>query len=258
MQKRLRLTKQIAISLLMSSVLFFSGDIIAVNGSSQATNQQQHVSNAFSGQHAKFVSSVLDSTAKTNQQILSERQKLLALQTQSQTGKTLGSSDKKWLNNLADEYKIKSVNFSSKATWQEFDKRVDIVPASLVLAQAIQESGWGTSHIARHANNYFGQECFSHGCGMGAGHHSRGGYYEMARYDDIDEAINTYIHNLNSNKAYKKMWDIRSQERSHNGKINSIELVNGLSAYSELRGHYISAIKSVVNHLHLQQFDQLL
>ncbi|MFN7097027.1 MAG: glucosaminidase domain-containing protein, partial [Gammaproteobacteria bacterium] len=201
--------------------------------------------------------SVLDSTIKTNQQILLERKQLLALQTQYKSGKSLSASDTSWLNKLADEYKISSPDLSSNTTWQELDKRVDIVPASLVLAQAIQESGWGTSQVARYAHNYFGQECFSHGCGVDTGRNWHGSYYEMAKFVSVDDAISSYIHNLNSNNAYKLMRNIRYSERLQKEKINSMALVNGLKAYSELGNRYIYAIKNVVNHLNLQQFDNV-
>ncbi|NNM58875.1 MAG: hypothetical protein HKM04_03585 [Legionellales bacterium] len=209
----------------------------------------------FSGKHATFVQSVLDNADQTNQQILNDRKKLLSLQSEYKRTQSLSASDSMWINNLADEYKVAAPKLSDSATWQELDKRVDIVPVSLVLAQAIQESGWGSSPVARFGHNYFGQECFSRGCGITGGHHYRGNYYEMAKFTDISEAISTYIHNLNSNKAYRVMREIRYLERKQNKSIDSIELVNGLTAYSQLGSHYIAAIKKVVTHLNLQKFD---
>lgn len=225
----------------------------ALNVQSSAT--KQIAVKQFSGKHAVFVQSVIDNAGQTNQQILSNRAKLLSLQSQYKRTQSLSASDTMWINNLADEYKVTSPKLSSPATWQELDKRVDIVPVSLVLAQAIQESGWGSSRVARFGHNYFGQECFSHGCGITGGHRYRGSYYEMAKYSDISEAINTYIHNLNSNRAYRLMREIRYNERTQHKSVNSIELVNGLTAYSQLGSHYIAAIKKVVTRFNLQKFD---
>lgn len=259
MQKQPRRTQSVFASLVLIPLLVFSVNASAFNffSNNAEMSQQVKVNSNFSGQHAQFVASVLNSTDKTNQQIWSERKQLLILQAKYQGGKSISAGDNRWLTNLANEYKISSPNFANKNTWQELDKRVDIVPVSLVLAQAIQESGWGKSHIARQANNYFGQECFSRGCGVSTGHNRRGSYYEMAKFDDIDDAISTYIHNLNSNNAYKQMRNIRYNERAQQKSIDSIELVNGLTAYSELGSRYIYAIKSVVYHLHLQQFDNV-
>ena len=38
----------------------------------------------------------------------------------------------------------------------QFTQRMYGVPASITIAQAILESGWGKSELARSANNYFG------------------------------------------------------------------------------------------------------
>jgi Bax protein len=205
--------------------------------------------------HTQFVQSVLNSTDKINKAILQDRERLTKLHSQYQQNKRLSKSDERWLYALAEEYKVARPNVNSKTTWQELNKRVDIVPVSLVLAQAIQESGWGTSKLAKKANNYFGQQCYHRGCGVPASH-SRRSYHEMARYDSIHEAISTYVHNLNSNHAYRKMRDIRFNQRQNKEQINSLVLVNGLTAYSELGGRYVAKIKSVVKSLHLQRFDK--
>jgi flagellar protein FlgJ len=39
------------------------------------------------------------------------------------------------------------------------------IPASVVIAQAVQETGWGTSELARTARNHFGMTCGSVGRG---------------------------------------------------------------------------------------------
>jgi Bax protein len=204
--------------------------------------------------HQPFVQSVLNSTNKVNKSILQDRERLTKLHKQYQQDKKLSRSDEKWVYALATEYKVAHPNIKNSSTWNELNKRVDIVPASLVLAQAIQESGWGTSNLARNANNYFGQQCYHRGCGVKASHSPRS-YHEMARYDSIHDAIDTYVHNLNSNHAYRKMRDIRFSQRQSNQKINSLALVNGLTAYSELGNRYVAKIKSVVSHLRLQRFD---
>lgn len=211
----------------------------------------QELFSNFSGDHARFVRSVLSHTDEVNQAILQDRERLLSLQTQYEHTQQLSAGADEWLNKLADEYKLDNFSVASKSSWNELVSRVDIIPASLVLAQAIQESGWGTSRIARQANNFFGQECFQRGCGVSASH---GGHYST--YDDMGDAINTYIHNLNSNRAYRAMRTIRLNERQQHQQINSLALVNGMTAYSELRGRYISSIKSLVAKFKLQQFDK--
>ena len=39
----------------------------------------------------------------------------------------------------------------------ELKRRMDIIPVSIALAQAVKESGWGTSRFALEGNAIFGQ-----------------------------------------------------------------------------------------------------
>ena len=65
------------------------------------------------------------------------------------------------LEKLASKYRVKH-----PATQEELLKVIDILPPSLVLAQAANESNWGRSRFAKDFNNYFGIWCFSEGCGI--------------------------------------------------------------------------------------------
>ena len=50
--------------------------------------------------------------------------------------------EKSWLRLKLREYKVKNSDIS------ELNKRMDIIPVSIALAQAAKESGWGTSRFA--------------------------------------------------------------------------------------------------------------
>ena len=59
--------------------------------------------------------------------------------------------EKSWLRLKLREYKVKNSDIT------ELDKRMDIIPVSIALAQAAKESGWGTSMFALEGNAIFGQ-----------------------------------------------------------------------------------------------------
>ena len=59
--------------------------------------------------------------------------------------------EKLWLRQKLREYKVKNSNI------KELEKRMDIIPVSIALAQAAKESGWGTSRFALEGNAIFGQ-----------------------------------------------------------------------------------------------------
>ena len=63
--------------------------------------------------------------------------------------------EKQWLRQKLLEYKVKKGNI------EELEKRMDIIPTSIALAQAAKESGWGTSRFALEGNAIFGQWTWS-------------------------------------------------------------------------------------------------
>lgn len=202
--------------------------------------------------HQQFIKNMLTYAKDTNQTIMSKRQHLLQLSKQHQQGATLSSSDRAWLINLAAEYKVSQPNLQQASTWNRLLKRVDIIPPSLLIAQAVNESGWGTSHVAREANNYFGQKCFGSSCRGGSRHFVQG---HTKTFSNPKESVNSYINNLNTNKAYSSLWDIRWQQRQGQHSVSGLRLAEGLTRYSE-RGHaYISTIKGIIRDYDLDQLD---
>lgn len=202
---------------------------------------------SMSSSHQKFVNEMVKNADEVNSDILKDRTKLLNLDAQYQKTHTLSSSDQKWLDNLAADYKAPSTNFSKHSTWVELEKRVDVIPPSLVLGQSIQESGWGRSYLARDADNYFGQECGS----------SRTCYHstDYRRFSSMNDAVEAYMHNLNSNHAYSSLRNTRYSERQHKEKPNSLAMANGLGHYSVLKGRYIASIEKVIKNYDLQKYD---
>lgn len=93
-----------------------------------------------------FILALLPMILKVNEKILQTRQKLLKLASQS----TLSRGDKVWLKELFRYYGLKNEDMD------ELKIRVDIIPPSLFLAQAIIETGWGTSNAALAKKSLFG------------------------------------------------------------------------------------------------------
>lgn len=133
----------------------------------------------------------------------------------------------------------------------KFLKQVNIIPASLTLAQAANESAWGTSRFARKANNYFGQWCFTKGCGIVPKKRSGNAQHEVQSFKYVYDSVKSYVRNLNSHPAYKELRDIRNKE-GFSGK----KLAKGLSKYSERGEHYIKEIQSMISYNKLQKYDQ--
>lgn len=180
-----------------------------------------------------FLRSLLPLILDANHEVMRERKVLVQLKEQDDRGEKLSLDDRLWLKELAAKYKVKRVDFDSLL------KRVDIVPPSMALAQAIEETGWGRSHAARLKNSTFGVTL------------SQG----VKKYDNLYESVRGYVLNLNSNAAYKSMRQIRHDLRNQSTDLCSIKLMQGLVSYSELRKAYINKITGIIRRYDLKRFD---
>ena len=92
---------------------------------------------------------------QVNEEILRDRRRLWNLHFQTSLGMKTGPADRLWLMVMAERYGFERVSIEALL------KRVDIIPPSLALAQAAEESGWGTSRFVREGNAVFGQWTYS-------------------------------------------------------------------------------------------------
>lgn len=154
------------------------------------------------------------------------------------------------LQKLAKRYRVDMSNVES--TIEELKKRIDIIPESLVLVQAANESAWGTSRFAKEANNLFGQWCYTQGCGLIPKSRKANAKHEVRSFDTPQASVVSYMRNLNSHSAYRDFRVIRSQLRANREKVTGIKLVNGLENYSERRGEYVEELKEMIRQNNLE------
>lgn len=134
--------------------------------------------------------------------------------------------------------------------------RVDIMPPSLVLAQAAEESGWATSRFTLEGNAFFGQWDFS-GNGMVPKQQRKElGNYGLARFDSPLASVEAYMLNLNTHNAYQKLRQLRAQLRQDNQAITGPLLAGTLDKYSERGQAYIDGIREMIRYNQLDQVDQ--
>ena len=98
-----------------------------------------------------FIKIVLPLILDENQKIMDDRKKLFKIL--AKNFNTVG--EKVWLKRRFREYKIEDQDLS------KLKIRMDIIPVSIALAQAANESGWGTSRFALEGNALFGQWTWS-------------------------------------------------------------------------------------------------
>ena len=189
-----------------------------------------------------------------NQSIEKTRQKLNDWNSNRDNISSQGAIE---IGEIATRYRIADFDISNDEDWGELLNRVDVVPASLALAQAANESAWGTSRFARKGYNFFGQWCFKKGCGLVPQKRDANKTHEVAAFDSPRDSVKMYIRNLNSNSAYKDLRDIRARLRDSNKPITGHKLAAGLERYSERGSEYIGELRAMIEFNKLTDYDTL-
>lgn len=191
----------------------------------------------------------------SNQKILTLRNQVKLLKNRyKKMEQSLTSTEIEFLKMTARIYKITKLNLDENG-FARLLKKIDIVPPSLAVAQAAKESAWGTSRFAVKGNNYFGQWCFSKGCGLVPSGRTKGATHEVARFDSAQQSVQQYMFNINTHKAYRSLRGIRENLRNNNKEITGLPLSEGLTSYSERGDAYINEIQAMIKHNNLSQLD---
>ena len=180
--------------------------------------------------------------AEANAGLAADRGRLLEIA----GAKTLGRSDRRWLERTAVRFELEYDPERPRAVVGALRRRLDVIPPSLVLAQAAKESGWGTSRFAREGNNLFGEWCFSEGCGIVPDRRAPGRTHEVRSFDSPRDAIDSYLMTLNTHRAYRELRSIRAQHRAQQEALSGLQLAAGLSRYSERGQAYVDEIRSLI------------
>ena len=162
---------------------------------------------------------------------------------------------KKITRRLNSQYRIALERFPDLSFLEELDKRIGQIPESLALAQAAKESGWGTSRFSKEANNLFGQWCFTEGCGIIPARRSKGMTHEIQKFDSVGDAIEAYVKNLNTHRAYSGLREKRYSLLKKGKSPSGSELAITLTEYSERGAIYGEEVASLIRYNKLEAYD---
>lgn len=197
--------------------------------------------------HAFFIY-LLPRVRAANTEIKQQRQWLKSIDPS-----LMSTSEQNQFLNLIEIYEVKESD--PHAQYQELLIRVNAIPASLVLAQAANESAWGTSRFARDGNNLFGQWCYVKGCGIVPKKRTHGQSHEVAKFGSVYDSIKSYMRNLNSQFSYADLRALRAKSTAKGKSISGYKLANGLLAYSTRREAYVKEIQAMIKSNQLEKFD---
>ena len=135
--------------------------------------------------------------------------------------------------------------------------KVDKIPVSLALAQAVIESGWGTSRFAYEGNALFGQYVWGKtNKGIIPNDREIDANYKIKSFSSLSESVASYMKNLNTNYHYNDFRINRFVLRSNNISFTGTHLVDYLSSYS-IEDDYIDKIKNIIDINDFEDFENL-
>ena len=154
-----------------------------------------------------------------------------------------------WLKRRFKEYKIEDKDLS------KLKMRMDIIPVSIAIAQAANESGWGTSRFALEGNALFGQWTWSDK-GITPSKKDKNKSHKVLQFQVLKASVKSYKNNLNTHKAYQEFREVRAQLREEGKEINGLELTKYLEKYASIGKKYVEILESIIKKNSLTDFDK--
>ena len=209
------------------------------------------------GKKDAFFEFMLPIIRGVNDDIRKERQLVYDFKQQLDSGRSFSKRDAEQFAELTRKYRLKVEQLSYEKNIKSLLKRVDTIPASLALAQAANESAWGTARFAREGNNYFGLWCWSKNCGMIPTERDEEAIHEVASFKTVDAGVAYYMQNLNSHPAYQLLRDLRAALKAKGKPVKGWDLAGGLLDYSERREAYVDEIREMITYNDLHRFTKI-
>ena len=191
-----------------------------------------------------FIKIVLPLILDENKKITEDRKKLFKILTKNFN--TAG--ERVWLKRRFKEYKINDQDLS------KLKMRMDIIPVSIAIAQAANESGWGTSRFALEGNALFGQWTWSKK-GISPKNKDKNKTHKVLQFQILKASVRAYKNNLNTHNAYKDFREARAQLRGEEAQVTGLELTKYLKNYASIGEKYVSILESIIIKNSLTDFD---
>ena len=191
-----------------------------------------------------FIKIVLPLILDVNKQITEDRKKLFKI-----LGKNFNTvGERVWLNRRFKEYKIEDHDLA------KLKMRMDTIPVSMALAQAANESGWGTSRFALEGNALFGQWTWSKK-GISPKNKDPNQNHKILQFQILKASVTAYKNNLNTHNAYKEFREVRAKLRQENKQIIGLDLSQYIKNYAAIGEKYVAIIEDIIVKNSLTDFD---
>ena len=192
-----------------------------------------------------FIKIVLPLILDENNKITEDRKKLFKI-----LGKNFNTvGERVWLKRRFKEYKIEDQDLA------KLKMRMDIIPVSIAIAQAANESGWGTSRFALEGNALFGQWTWSKK-GISPKNKDPDQSHKILQFQILKASVRAYKNNLNTHNAYKEFREVRAQLRQEDRQIIGLDLTKYIKNYAAIGEKYVIIIEGIIEQNSLTDFDK--
>ena len=192
-----------------------------------------------------FIKIILPLILDENEKIIQDRKKLFKIL--SKNFNTPG--ERVWLKRRFKEYKIDDKDLG------KLKMRMDIIPVSIAIAQAANESGWGTSRFALEGNALFGQWTWSKK-GISPKNKDPDQSHKVLQFQILKASVRAYKNNLNTHNAYKEFREARAKIRQEGNAIDGLDLIKYLKNYAAIGEEYVAILGNIINRNSLTDFDK--
>ena len=192
-----------------------------------------------------FIKIILPLILDENEKIINDRKKLFKI-----LGKNFNTvGERVWLKRRFKEYKIEDQDLA------KLKMRMDIIPVSLAIAQAANESGWGTSRFALEGNALFGQWTWSKK-GISPKKKDPNQSHKILQFQILKASVRAYKNNLNTHNAYQEFREVRAQLRQEGKQIIGLDLSKHIKNYAAIGEKYVTIIEDIIEKNSLTDFDR--
>lgn len=198
---------------------------------------------------ALFFRAVLPLVLQVNEEIAKDRTRLRDLMAARKKGDKIGPIDRLWLIVMAERYR------TGRGDLEALISRVDVIPPSLALAQAAEESGWGASRFVQEGNAMFGQWTWADVPGIVPKEREAGKTHKIKAFESLLQSVRAYARNLNTHRAYRHLRKARLELRRAGKPVPGITLAEQLTSYSERGPAYVKTLRSIIAVNKLSRFD---
>lgn len=196
-----------------------------------------------------FIRTMLPMILRANEDVRRQRELVREIVARRDAGQPIDPAALAFLDRMKARYADPDTGID------ELLRRIDIVPPSLALAQAAEESGWGTSRFVREGNAVFGQRTFTGTGGLVPLRRERNQKHLVRSFSHVQASVAAYVFNLNTHPAYAGFRAERARRRAADETLDSRALVGRLDRYSERGAAYIRTIRTIIRVNKLWQFD---